>query len=152
LEYKTRFWEHFENPIYGSCATSTDIPGIGTICYPSFNLNGTGPATLLASYIPSHPLGVDWVSVPEEQHVQYVIDAMIEIHGEAARDEYTGKYSRHCWSLDEFEGGGWTAPTIGTHQTYLPEFFKTHSHVSHDFQRRLPIVPCLQTAELTVDS
>jgi monoamine oxidase len=23
LEFRTRFWEHFENPIYGSCSTNT---------------------------------------------------------------------------------------------------------------------------------
>jgi hypothetical protein len=32
LKFKTRFWEHFEQPIYGGCSTTTDIPGIGTIC------------------------------------------------------------------------------------------------------------------------
>lgn len=47
LEFSTRFWEHLENPIIGSCSTSTDIPGIGSICYPSYNINGTGPATML---------------------------------------------------------------------------------------------------------
>ena len=34
LEYKTRFWEKFENPIYGGCSTTTDIPGFESICYP----------------------------------------------------------------------------------------------------------------------
>lgn len=47
LEFETRFWEHLDNPIYGSCSTSTDIPGIGSICYPSYNINGSGPATML---------------------------------------------------------------------------------------------------------
>lgn len=52
LEFKTRFWEHFPKPIYGSCWTaSPEFPGIGTMCYPSYNINGTGPAALLASYI-----------------------------------------------------------------------------------------------------
>lgn len=130
LEYRSRFWEKFDNPIYGSCATSTDIPGIGEVCYPSYNINGTGPATVLASYTSNRPLGVEWVGVPEEQHVQYVVDAMAEIHGDVAYEEYTGKYRRKCWLTDEFASGGWASPTIGNHEVYLPEFFTTHSHVS----------------------
>lgn len=127
LEYRTRFWEKFDRPIYGSCSSSTDIPGIGSICYPSYNINGTGPASLLASY----EFSADWTAVPEEQHVQYVVDAMIEIHGEVAREEYTGKYSRKCWTLDEFTGGGgWASPAVGNHEVYLPEYFKVHSKVS----------------------
>ncbi|KAH7310600.1 flavin-containing amine oxidoreductase [Stachybotrys elegans] len=129
LEYRTRFWEHYDNPIYGSCATVTDIPGIGSICYPSYNLNGTGPAALLASYQTGAPGGVEWMGVPEEQHVQYVVDAMAEIHGQVAYDEYTGKYSRKCWDLDELSSGGWASPNVGSHETYMPEYFKTHSHM-----------------------
>lgn len=50
LEFGTRFWERLENPIIGSCSTSTDIPGIGTIYYPSYNINGTGPASMLGEH------------------------------------------------------------------------------------------------------
>ncbi|KAI0842611.1 flavin-containing amine oxidoreductase [Hypoxylon sp. FL0890] len=128
LEYKTRFWEHFSNPIFGGCSTSTDIPGIGSICYPSYCLNCTGPATILASYI-SGDWGARWVSVSEEEHVQYMVDAMAEIHGQVAYDEYSGKYNRRCWMLDQYEGGSWASPTIGQHQLYLPEYFKTYSNM-----------------------
>jgi monoamine oxidase len=131
LEYRSRFWEKFDNPIYGSCDTTTDIPGIGSVCYPSYNINGTGPASLLASYSVTRPNGVEWAGVPEEQHVQYVVDAMVEIHGEVAREEYTGNYRRKCWINDEFTSGGWAQPSIGMHEAYLPEYFKTHKHVRH---------------------
>ncbi|KAK5994985.1 L-amino-acid oxidase [Cladobotryum mycophilum] len=130
LEYKTRFWERFENPIYGSCSTVTDIGGVGTICYPSYNINGSGPAAVLGLFEPGPPLGVDWTSVSDEQIVQYAVDAMVEIHGEVAREEYTGKYRRLCWTLDEFAAGaGWASPTAGQHELYLPEFFTTHKHM-----------------------
>ena len=131
LEYKSRFWEHFDRPIYGSCDTSTDIPGLGSICYPSYGINGTGPGSILATYEIDPPMGVQWVAVPEEQHVQYVVDAMAEIHGDIALEEYTGKYARQCWQMDEFAAGGWASPTVGDHETYLPAFFKTHSNVSY---------------------
>lgn len=128
LEYKTRFWEHFSNPIFGGCSTSTDIPGVGSICYPSYCLNCTGPASLLASYA-SGDWGARWVSVPEAEHVQYMVDAMAEIHGPIAHEQFTGKYNRRCWMLDEYEGGSWASPTVGQHQLYLPEYFKTYNNV-----------------------
>lgn len=129
LEFKTRFWEHYENPIYGSCSTSTDIPGIGSICYPSYNINGSGPATMLGSYISGNDWGNRWASASEDEHLQYVLQAMIEIHGEVAREQFTGKYNRRCWVLDPLESASWATPAIGQHQLYLPEYFKTHSNV-----------------------
>ncbi|KAK3326101.1 flavin-containing amine oxidoreductase-domain containing protein [Apodospora peruviana] len=129
LEFRSRFWEHFANPIYGSCSTVSDIPGIGSICYPSYNINGSGPATILGSYISGMDFGERWVSTPEQEHVQYVLDAMIEIHGDVARREYTGKYNRRCWALDPLESASWASPTIGQHQLFLPEYFKTHNNM-----------------------
>ena len=41
LEYKTRFWEHLDRPIYGTCSTVPAIPGISKMCYPSYNINGS---------------------------------------------------------------------------------------------------------------
>ena len=130
LEFKTRFWEHFENPIYGSCSTSSDIPGIGSICYPSYNINGTGPATMLGSYISGGEWGARWASTSETEHVQYVLNAMIEIHGQVFAEQYTGNYNRRCWILDPLESASWASPSIGQHQLYLPEYFKTHNNVS----------------------
>jgi monoamine oxidase len=127
LEYSTRFWEHYANPIVGGCSTTSDIPGIGSICYPSYNINGTGKATILASYFSTDP----WpVSLSEEDHVKYVLDAMTEIHGESTRKLYTGRYNRRCWALDPLEAAGWASPTVGQHQLYIPEYFKTHDGVS----------------------
>jgi len=129
LEYKTRFWEHYANPIVGGCSTTTDIPGIGSICYPSYDLNGTGKATILASYST-----VGWPeSLSEEEHVRLVLDAMTEIHGEDTRKLYTGKYNRRCWAHDPLESAAWANPGIGQHQLYIPEYFKTYDGVSRLF-------------------
>ncbi|KAI1113246.1 L-amino acid oxidase [Nemania sp. NC0429] len=127
LEYKTRFWEHLKTPIFGG-QTSTDIPGIGSINYPSYCLNCTGPASILASYA-SGDWANTWVGVSEAEHVQYVVDAMIEIHGEVAREQYTGNYARRCWREDKYESGSWASPSIGQHQLFLPEFFKTYNNM-----------------------
>ncbi|CAG1974172.1 unnamed protein product [Fusarium graminearum] len=125
LEFSERFWEHYENPIIGGCSTTSDIPGIGSICYPSYNINGTGPATILASY-QSGDMGVRLASMTEEEHVQMVFDAMVDIHGEFIRELYTGKFNRRCWALDPLQSGSWASPTAGQHQLYIPEYFKTY--------------------------
>ncbi|KAI8239781.1 L-amino-acid oxidase [Colletotrichum sp. SAR 10_96] len=128
LEFSERFWEHYENPIVGGCSTTSDIPGIGSTCYPSYNINGTGKATMLASYI-SGDWGHRWASVSEAEHVQYVLDAMVEIHGENTRELYTGNYNRRCWVLDPLESGSWVSPVAGQHQLYIPEYFKTYDNM-----------------------
>ncbi|KAK3377368.1 flavin-containing amine oxidoreductase-domain containing protein [Lasiosphaeria ovina] len=125
LEFSERFWEHYDNPIVGGCSTTTDIPGIASICYPSYNINGSGPATMLASYS-SGDWAERWVASNETEHVQYVLDAMIEIHGDKARKLYTGKFNRRCWLLDPLTSGDWASPTVGQHRLYIPEYFKTY--------------------------
>ncbi|KAI4231414.1 MAG: hypothetical protein L6R40_007736 [Gallowayella cf. fulva] len=129
LQFSTRFWEHYAQPIFGSCSTATDIPGIGSICYPSYRINSTGPGVMLASYT-SGDFGIRFASLPELEHVQYVLNAMIEIHGEVAREQYTGKYNRKCWALDPLESASWASPSIGMHKLYIPTYFETENNVS----------------------
>ncbi|KAL1892539.1 hypothetical protein Cpir12675_004510 [Ceratocystis pirilliformis] len=129
LEFSHRFWEHYENPIYGGCSTTSDIPGVGTICYPSYNINGTGPASMLASYISGTQYGLSWAAAPEVEHVNAIKEAIFEIHGDVARKSYTGKYNRRCWANDEYQAGSWASPTVGQHETYIPEYFKTHNNL-----------------------
>jgi monoamine oxidase len=111
LMYKTRFWEHLDRPIIGGCG-STNIPGIGSICYPSYQLNSSGPGVILASYI-SGSLARSTGALTEEQHVAMVQRAMIEVHGPVAQEQFTGAYDRKCWEFDEFQAGAWCAPMVG---------------------------------------
>ncbi|KAG5986526.1 hypothetical protein E4U43_005473, partial [Claviceps pusilla] len=131
LEYSDRFWEHLPNPIYGGCSTETDIPGLGFACYPSYNINGTGPAAIIGSYAEgtvNHEMS-RLVTMSDAEHAQYILDAMSEIHGEHTRRLYTGNFARKCWSLDPFTAGAWASPTAGQHELYMPEYFKLHSHM-----------------------
>ncbi|CRK11632.1 hypothetical protein BN1723_009445 [Verticillium longisporum] len=128
LEFSERFWEHYAKPIVGSCSTTTDIPTVGNVRYPSYNVNGTGPASLLASYV-SGDVGASWLGRSEAEHVQYVLDATVEIHGEEVRALYTGNYNRRCWQLDPLAVGAWGSPTVGQHQLWIPEYHKTHSNL-----------------------
>lgn len=131
LEFRTRFWEHLSKPIFGSCWTpGPEFPGVGIICYPSYNINGTGKAAVLASYISDPSWGNWWASKGEREHVGYILSAIVGVHGDNARSQYTGKYSRVCWELDPLEAAGWADPTVEQQQLYLPEYFKTHNNVS----------------------
>jgi monoamine oxidase len=126
LHYRTRFWEHREFPIFGGCG-STDIPGIGSICYPSYQINSSGPGVILASYssgVPARSLG----SLTEIQHVSLVQRAMIEVHGPVAQDEFTGVYDRICWENNEFQSGAWCSPLANQQQLYMPAYFHTEKH------------------------
>lgn len=90
LQFRTRFWEHLDPPIFGGC-TTTDIPGVGSFCYPSYRLNSSGPGVMLASYT-SGDIAIRQVALTEEVHVQKTLEAMAEIHGDVVFKEYTGKY------------------------------------------------------------
>ncbi|KAL8894831.1 MAG: hypothetical protein Q9192_004018, partial [Flavoplaca navasiana] len=125
--FSTRFWEHFPKPIYGGCSTATEIPGIGTICYPCYKINSTGPRVMLVSYT-SADFGIRFASLPDLEHVQYVLNAMIEIHGEVAREQYTGRYFRKCWALDPLVSASWASPSIGMHELYIPTLFETQNN------------------------
>ncbi|KAG5984514.1 hypothetical protein E4U55_004410 [Claviceps digitariae] len=142
LEYSHRFWETMKNPILGSCSTTTDIPGIGMVCYPSYNINGSdansnsnsstsGPASILASYIDAssaHEVA-RMQTMSDEEHVQYVLDAMCEIHGEETRKLYTGKWARKCWDLDPYTVGAYANPSAGQHELYMPLYLQVHKNM-----------------------
>jgi monoamine oxidase len=92
LHYKTRFWEKLDPPIIGGCG-ATDIYGIGSVCYPAYEINSTWPGVILASYA-SGTQARSVASMSEEDHVALVYRAMVEVHGQVAADEYTGHYDR----------------------------------------------------------
>jgi monoamine oxidase len=87
------------------------------------------PAYQIGSYISGGQWGERWVSATDEEHVQYVLQAMAEIHGEVVNEQFTGNFDRRCWSLDPLASGSWASPLIGQHELYLPEYFKTHNNV-----------------------
>ncbi|KAJ5536161.1 hypothetical protein N7513_009347 [Penicillium frequentans] len=129
LEFKSRFWEHLDRPIFGSCNTQTDVPGIGSVCYPSFNINGTGPAVVLASYN-QDDYGKRWVSTSKEEHAQYVLDSFARLHGEIVYEQYTGNFKRLCWLEEESNAGGsWVDAGVGQHKLYMPSYFNTENNI-----------------------
>ena len=83
---------------------------------------------MLASYT-SADFGLRFASLSELEHVQYVLNAMIEIHDEVVREHYTGRYFRKCWALDPLVSASWASLSIGMHKLYIPTFFETHNNV-----------------------
>jgi monoamine oxidase len=123
LHYKTRFWEKLSPPIIGGCG-ATDIPGIGSVCYPAYKINSSLPGVILGSY----QSGTDCRSLAalsEADHVAYVQRAMVQVHGEVANEQWTGAYNRQCWEVDEHQAGAWAAPTVGQQDLFLPAYYKT---------------------------
>ncbi|KAL2810054.1 flavin-containing amine oxidoreductase-domain containing protein [Aspergillus granulosus] len=123
LLYETRFWEHQENPIFGGCG-SVDVPGVGSVCYPSFNMNASGPGVVLASYTSGTPAR-SIAALSEEDYVGIVQRAMVEFHGEVAAEQFTGIYNRQCWEIDEHQAGAWASPFVGQQDLYLPAYYQT---------------------------
>lgn len=79
-------------PIIGGCG-SVDIYGIGSVCYPAYEINSTRPGVILASYTSGTPCR-SVASLSDEDHVARVLRAMVEVHGQVAADEFTGNYNR----------------------------------------------------------
>ncbi|EAW12261.1 flavin monoamine oxidase family protein [Aspergillus clavatus NRRL 1] len=123
LHYKSRFWEHQPSPIFGGCG-SVDVPGVGSVCYPSYNINGTGPGVVLASYL-SGTGARSTAALSVEDHVALVQRTMVEIHGPVAEEEFTGVYDRQCWEFDEHQAGAWAGPLVGQQELYLPAYYQT---------------------------
>ncbi|KAH7397231.1 hypothetical protein BKA66DRAFT_236758 [Pyrenochaeta sp. MPI-SDFR-AT-0127] len=123
LHYKTRFWEKLSPPIIGGCG-STDIPGIGSVCYPAYKINSTGPGVILASYS-SGTAARSLAALSTADHVAHVQRAMIEVHGEVAAEQFTGAYERQCWETDEHQAGAWAAPVVGQQELFIPAYYET---------------------------
>lgn len=123
VQFKTRFWEHLEKPIFGGCARISS-PQLGQVCYPSWNLNATGPGTMLASYISDYEATVA-CSMSEEEHLAYIKRALIEVHGNVVEENWTGHYARQCWERDEHHAGAFTMQIFSQQQLYLPAFYQT---------------------------
>lgn len=123
LHYKTRFWEHMDPPIIGGCG-STDIPGVGSVCYPAYKINSTGPGVILASYV-SGTSAISVQSLSEADHVALIQRAMVEVHGPIAAEQWTGNYNRQCWEVDEHQAGAWASPLVGQQDLYLPAYYNT---------------------------
>lgn len=101
-----------------------DIPGIQSLCYPSYAINSSLPGVILASYN-FYTTAHSTAALSEKDHVALVQRAMIEAHGPIAAEQWTGAFDRQCWSQDEHAAGGWASPFAGQQKLYMPAFYQT---------------------------
>ncbi|KAJ5881438.1 Amine oxidase [Penicillium soppii] len=122
LLFSERFWEKGDRPIFGGYSKPESKP-VGALYYPVYGLNESRPGLIM------HYRGGDWsdrfVSFSDEEHVQTVLDAVVSLHGEQARDLYTGDYERLCWLQDEHTATSWCRPDIEQHKLYIPAYHQT---------------------------
>lgn len=126
LHYKTRFWESLDPPILGGCG-STDIPGVGSVCYPAYEINSTRPGVILGSYA-SGASARSVAALSEADHVAMIQRAMVEVHGAIADEQFTGAYDRQCWEVDEHAAGAWASPSVGQQELFIPAYHKTEAN------------------------
>ncbi|KAG8411755.1 hypothetical protein J3459_016263 [Metarhizium acridum] len=105
LLFKERFWEKGERPIFGGYSQ---------------------PASAAMGALTR---GGDWsdrfVSLPDEEYVGMVLDAIVSLHGEEARRLYTGDYEKLCWLQDEHSATSWCRPNVEQHRLYIPSYHRT---------------------------
>ncbi|OJJ29962.1 hypothetical protein ASPWEDRAFT_121674 [Aspergillus wentii DTO 134E9] len=139
LLFSERFWEKGERPIFGGYSETVD-PAVAALHYPVYGWNQSRPG-IIFSY-QDELYGDILVSLSDEEHVQTVLDSAVDLHGEQARDLYTGHYERLCWLQDEHTATAWCHPDVGQHKLYIPAFHRTeyntifigeHTAVTHDW-------------------
>ncbi|KAL3469551.1 hypothetical protein BJX99DRAFT_268120 [Aspergillus californicus] len=122
LLFSSRFWEKGPRPIFGGYSKPPSDP-VGALYYPVYGHNESRPGLIM------HYRGGDWsdrsVSFSEEEHVQTVLDSIVSIHGEQARELYTGDYERLCWLQDEHTATAWCRPDVEQHKLYIPAYHQT---------------------------
>ncbi|KAH8434382.1 flavin monoamine oxidase family protein [Aspergillus melleus] len=122
LLFSERFWERGPSPIFGGKSTPPSS-AVGALYYPVYGLNESRPGLIM------HYRGGDWsdrfVSFPEEEYVQTVLDAVVDLHGEQARELYTGVYEKLCWLEDEHTATSWCRPDVEQHKLYIPAYHRT---------------------------
>ncbi|TQV93051.1 L-amino acid oxidase LaoA [Cordyceps javanica] len=123
LLFSERFWERGARPILGGYSQPASN-AVGALYYPVYGLNETARPGLITQY-----RGGDWsdryVSFSDDEYAQTVLDAVVSLHGDQARDYYTGQYEKLCWLEDEHTATSWCRPDIEQHRLYIPAYHRT---------------------------
>ena len=121
LLFSERFWEKGDKPIFGGYSKPPSDP-MGALYYPVYGHNESRPGVIIQYR------GGDWsdrlVSFSDEEYVQTVLDSIVSLHGEQARELYTGHYERLCWLQDEHTATSWCRPNVEQHKLYIPAYHR----------------------------
>ncbi|OAA56024.1 amine oxidase [Cordyceps fumosorosea ARSEF 2679] len=123
LLFSERFWERGPRPIFGGYSQPASN-AVGALYYPVYGLNETGRPGLITQY-----RGGDWsdrfVSLSDDEYAGMVLDAVVSLHGEQARESYTGVYEKLCWLQDQHAAAAWCRPDVEQHRLYIPAYHRT---------------------------
>ncbi|PHH86791.1 hypothetical protein CDD83_9748 [Cordyceps sp. RAO-2017] len=123
LLFRERFWERGPRPIFGGYSMPASL-AVGALYYPVYGLGEPGRPGLITHY-----RGGDWsdrfVSLTDAQHADLVLDAVADLHGDEARQLYTGHFERLCWLQDEHAAAAWCRPDVEQHRLYMPAYHRT---------------------------
>ncbi|TIA95225.1 hypothetical protein E3P77_03782 [Wallemia ichthyophaga] len=128
LQFKKRFWEEGDKPIYGGCDDTDKYYGVSRSCYPPYNLGSDGPAVVLSSYVSGDP-ATRLASWSEDRYVQQAMESLAYLHGDQVYEQYAGNSAYRCWIKDENYAGSWASPTQDQHTMFIPSYHKTHDNV-----------------------
>lgn len=122
LLFSERFWEKGDKPIFGGYSKPPST-AMGALYYPVYGHNESRPGVIIQYR------GGDWsdrlVSFSDEEYMQTVLDAVVSLHGEQARQYYTGDYEKLCWLQDEHTATSWCRPDVEQHKLYIPAYHST---------------------------
>ncbi|MGG0188036.1 flavin monoamine oxidase family protein [Bacillus rhizoplanae] len=103
IEFKSRFWERIGQ--YGG-KSITDLP-IRFTYYPSYGIQTTGAAVVLASYTWADE-ALTWDSLSNEERIQYALKNLAELYGNQVYSEFVSGAS-FSWSQSPYSCGAFTA-------------------------------------------
>lgn len=122
LLFSERFWEKGPKPIFGGYSKPPSN-AMGALYYPVYGHNESRPGVIIQYR------GGDWsdrlVSFSDEEYVNTVLDAIVSLHGDQAREYYTGDYEKLCWLEDPHTATSWCRPDVEQHKLYIPAYHIT---------------------------
>ncbi|MGG0240409.1 flavin monoamine oxidase family protein [Bacillus rhizoplanae] len=138
IEFKSRFWERIGQ--YGG-KSITDLP-IRFTYYPSYGIQTTGAAVVLASYTWADE-ALTWDSLSNEERIQYALKNLAELYGNQVYSEFVSGAS-FSWSQSPYSCGAFTAFEPGQELELYPyikipegrvHFAGEHTTVTHGWMQ-----------------
>ncbi|CAG9613677.1 L-amino acid oxidase [Bacillus rhizoplanae] len=138
IEFKSRFWERVGQ--YGG-KSITDLP-IRFTYYPSYGIQTTGAAVVLASYTWADE-ALTWDSLSNKDRIQYALKNLAEIYGNQVYSEFVSGTS-FSWSQNPYSCGAFTAFEPGQELELYPyikipegrvHFAGEHTTVTHGWMQ-----------------
>ena len=124
LQFKRRFWEE-DDGIYGGI-TSTNIPQIGGISYPTWDYHTQ--KGVLQSYYNFGNNAISVSNLSYQDRIELALEHGSKIHPQY-REEYDGKGFSVSWHLMPYAKGGWAGWSPYARQNYYPRMMEPDGRI-----------------------